>query len=79
MLKAKKCEVLSGNQECTIETIIKILLENRGLKTQKEIDAFLHPKLEDVTVESVGIDKKELEKTLQRIQKAIYPYCAEDD
>lgn len=51
--------------------IIDLLLENRDIKTQKEKEAFLNPKLEDVTIKSVGIDEKELKKALSRIEKAI--------
>lgn len=54
-----------------IDDVIKILLFNRGLKTKKEIDEFLNPKLSDVTVASVGIDKTQLKKAVSRIQKAI--------
>jgi single-stranded-DNA-specific exonuclease len=68
MLKKKKWNVLN---ELRIEDILKILLENRGIKTAEERESFLHPKLEDVTIDSVSIDRKQLEKALQRIQKAI--------
>ncbi len=51
--------------------LIEILLENRGIKTKKEIEEFLNPKLEDVTSKSVGIDQKELKKAIVRIRKAI--------
>ncbi len=51
--------------------IVKILLENRGLKTKVDINEFLHPRLEDITVANVGIDKKQLKKAVERIKKAI--------
>ncbi|MEK7517186.1 MAG: single-stranded-DNA-specific exonuclease RecJ [Patescibacteria group bacterium] len=51
--------------------LIKVLLINRGIKTKRGINEFLDPKLEDVTIESVGIDKKQLRKAINRIQKAI--------
>ena len=50
-----------------MDKIIKILLENRGLKTKKQKEEFLNPKLETVTPKSVGIDLKELKKALKRI------------
>ncbi|HUD44611.1 MAG TPA: DHH family phosphoesterase [Patescibacteria group bacterium] len=50
--------------------LIKILLQNRGIKTEKEIEEFLHPDLSTVTPESVGIDLSHLKKTLKRLQKA---------
>jgi single-stranded-DNA-specific exonuclease len=54
-----------------LEKLIALLLKNRGIKTAKERETFLHPKLADVTTDSVGIDKKGLQKALKRIQKAI--------
>ncbi|OIP58130.1 MAG: single-stranded-DNA-specific exonuclease RecJ [Candidatus Levybacteria bacterium CG_4_10_14_0_2_um_filter_36_16] len=51
--------------------IVKILLANRGIKTKKDIEEFINPKLTSVTLESVGIDKKEVKKTIVRIEKAI--------
>lgn len=53
------------------EDLINLLLENRGLKNKKDIDAFLHPDLASVTTKSVGIDQKQLQKALKRIEKAI--------
>ncbi len=71
----KKWELLSElgirNQESGIDDVIKILLKNRGITTKKEKEEFLHPKLEDVTVDSVGIKKTQLKKALLRIKKAI--------
>ena len=53
------------------KSIIRIILNNRGLKTKKEIDEFLKPDLKKITVASVGIDKKHLKKTIKRIKRAI--------
>lgn len=54
-----------------IKTLIKILLKNRGIKIEREIEEFLNPRLEKVTVKSVGIDSKQLKKAIARIKKAI--------
>lgn len=59
------------SQKYSIEEIIKILLANRGLKTEKEIKEFLTPCLDTISPKTVGIDEKELKKTLQRIDIAI--------
>jgi single-stranded-DNA-specific exonuclease len=69
----KKWEILNKvtNKEIDSNKIIQILLENRGLKTKKEVDDFLHPNLEKVTPKTVGIDAKQLKKALTRIEKAI--------
>ncbi len=70
----KKWKLLYKNPKSKISnpnSTIRILLENRGLKTKKEIDKFLNPRLENVTVESVGIDKKQLKKAIVRIESAI--------
>ncbi len=60
-----------NNQNLQHSDIIKILLENRGIKDKKSQESFLGPVLENVTVDSVGIDKKELKKAIARIKKAI--------
>lgn len=59
------------NSKFEIDDLITSLLESRGFTGKKEIENFLHPKLEDVTLENVGIDEKQLQKALKRIKKAI--------
>ncbi|MBI2196973.1 single-stranded-DNA-specific exonuclease RecJ, partial [Candidatus Daviesbacteria bacterium] len=61
----------AGGSKFKINDLVRAILQNRGIRTKKEIEDFLKPKLEDVTVRSVGIDKKQLQKALKRIQKAI--------
>ncbi len=51
--------------------LVNILLENRGIKIKKEIEEFLNPTLENLTAENLGINKKDLDKSLVRIKKAI--------
>jgi single-stranded-DNA-specific exonuclease len=63
-------KVKSQKSKVKSEDLQEILLSNRGLKTKKEQEAFLHPDLSQVTVAAVGIDSKELTKTIKRIQKA---------
>ncbi len=71
----KKWEIIhqgkDKKEKITTENIIKILLENRGLPDEKEIEEFLHPTLERVTIDNVGIDNEQLQKSLQRIDIAI--------
>lgn len=55
----------------SVENIISILLKNRGLTEEKEIEEFLNPKLENLKINNLNIDKKELEKAVVRIQRAI--------
>ncbi len=52
------------------QKILNILLKNRNISTKEEKD-FLNPKLSDVTIESVGIDKTGLTKAVKRINDAI--------
>ncbi len=54
-----------------VQDILTLLLASRGLSTEAEVKAFLSPKLEDVTLKSVGIDEREVKKTLKRIEDAI--------
>lgn len=71
----KKWNLLSKSQilnsKSQDEELLNILLENRGIKTKKEKDLFLNPKLSKVTTESVKIDKRQLLKAIKRINKAI--------
>ena len=59
------------NAKLKIDELINLLLENRGITTKKEREAFLNPKLEDVTPKSVGIDAKQLKQAIARIKQAI--------
>ena len=65
-----KSELKAKNEKLKTAELIDLLLTNRGIG-KKELDSFLEPKLETVTVESVGIDRKQLQKTLGRIEQAL--------
>ncbi len=71
----KKWKVLKNNKELlgekSIEDIIKILLENRSLSSVAQQDEFLNPRLESVTFENVSISSQEVEKTIERLKRAI--------
>ena len=54
-----------------IDEIVKIILENRNIKTKKEIDEFLNPQILNVTTNIVKIDKLQIKKSIERIKKAI--------
>jgi single-stranded-DNA-specific exonuclease len=58
-------------QKFTEQQILDILLENRNLKTKREKDLFLNPANPlDISLEEIGIDKKEFNKALSRLKKA---------
>jgi single-stranded-DNA-specific exonuclease len=60
------------NVKCQIEDIIGILLKNRGIRTKKEKDQFLHPPDPFMLkARDVGIDATSLHAGLTRMQKAI--------
>ena len=71
----KKWEVLTklktGSAKLKNEEVVKILLENRGIKTKKETEVFLSPKLSEVTIASVKISVPQVKKSIARIKKAI--------
>lgn len=71
----KRWEILYNHDQkssdITHDSIISILLKNRGITGQKSIEEFLHPQLESVTFKSVGIERKQVTKALKRINKAI--------
>jgi len=54
-----------------VKDLVKVLLENRGIKTKAEIERFLNPKLAEVTPKAVKINAPQLKKALSRIKKAI--------
>ncbi len=64
-------EDISKKTEYGVDEIVNILLENRGIKTKKEKEEFLNPKLESINFENAGIDRKEVDKTLKRVEQAI--------
>ncbi|MBI5620509.1 single-stranded-DNA-specific exonuclease RecJ [Candidatus Gottesmanbacteria bacterium] len=72
----KKWEIIGKSkvksQKFNVEDIVKILLENRGLTTKKDIERFLHPPdPSDLTAQDVGVDSAVLAKAVKRIGKAI--------
>ncbi len=75
----KKWEILSKSPPKAdqplagkVEDIVKILLQNRGLKTKNEIERFLHPPdPSDLTAQDVGVNSASLAKAVKRIGKAI--------
>lgn len=65
-------KILNDVKENRPEAIIRAVLENRGLKTQKEIAEFLRPKNPvDFTAEDLGISAGEVKRAIARINKAI--------
>ena len=64
-------ELTVNSSQLTVDEIIALLLKNRGLETEEEINDFLHPKLESVTTQYVGIDTEQLSRAVKRIKKAI--------
>ena len=69
----KKWKILNklNTSKQTDDEIVKLLLENRGLKDKKAIEEFLNPQLKNITLDSVGIDKEQLKIAMDRIYKAI--------
>ena len=55
----------------TTQEVIDVLLKNRGIKTAKDREEFLNTKLDSVTIEKVGIDIREIKKTIKRIKDSI--------
>ncbi len=69
---AKKWHIKKQMTEATGEEIIRAILEDRGITTPKEREAFLHPTYPaSLTASGVGVDKSDLKKAITRIQKAI--------
>ncbi len=54
-----------------LEKLQKIILENRGIKTKKDVEYFLSPDLKSLTSRNLEIDEKDLDKAVKRIKSAI--------
>lgn len=53
------------------KSLVTTLLNNRGLKTKKEIDNFLNPNHpNNITIEQLGVTKKNLQLIINRLEKA---------
>ncbi len=61
----------SGDPQITPQNINNVLLRNRGIKNKNEIKEFLDPDLSKVTPQKVGINIKNLRKSVGRIKQAI--------
>lgn len=59
------------NAKFKTQDLIKILLVNREIKSKTETEQFLNPDISKITTITSGISKKEIEKSIQRINKAI--------
>jgi single-stranded-DNA-specific exonuclease len=67
-----KINLLSEKTPKNLDELKNILLENRSLKTKKEIDEFLNPAPpEKLTFKEVGIDPKEMKKAMKLIKNFI--------
>ena len=67
-----KWKLLNKQEIKDKDQLLKILLNNRGLKTKKEIDDFLDPKkIKDLTHKDLGLSSSEIKKAISRIKKAI--------
>ncbi|HYM65011.1 MAG TPA: single-stranded-DNA-specific exonuclease RecJ [Candidatus Sulfotelmatobacter sp.] len=67
----KKWQLENKKEIKSEEYLIKILLENRNIKTKKDVNTFLKPNLSEISWKSLKIDKTNLNKSLKRIEKAI--------
>ncbi len=73
MIQEKKWEILNSIKNGKdINEVIDILLENRGIKTEKEVKEFLNPTSpEDIQLNNLAIDDKSVNKAIKRIEDAI--------
>lgn len=69
----KQWKILNKTNKASLKEkeIIKLLLKNRGIKSQREIKEFFNPKSPlKITLKELGLSKIQIEKAIQRIQKA---------
>lgn len=71
----KKWKVLgklkTKDEKLKVEDVVDVLLKDRGIKTKKQKEEFFKPtKPDKISVSSLDISKKEINKTIKRLQKA---------
>jgi len=70
--KKKRWQLLFPKKETKKEEILKVLLSNRGLKSQKEIQTFFSPPDPYFfSLSDLGLDEKQFKLGLERIKKAV--------
>src|SRR3990172_7952284 len=75
MITMKKLETIGKliikSEKLKVDDIVDVLLKNRGINTKKEREEFFNPTPPDeITVKSLSLSKKEIEKAILRIKKA---------
>ena len=71
MNQTKKWEILSKEKTLSEDKIIKILLKNRGIVSEKEKKEFFDPTDPmKITLKSLDIEESEVKKAVDRIKKA---------
>lgn len=73
--ESKKWEIVNHlkikGEKFKVTDIVDILLENRGIKTEKDKNKFFNPTTPtELTLKELGIDSKEVSKAIKRIEKA---------
>jgi len=69
--QTKKWEILSKEKTLSEDKIIKILLKNRGIVSEKEKKEFFDPTDPmKITLKSLDIEESEVKKAVDRIKKA---------
>jgi single-stranded-DNA-specific exonuclease len=66
--EGKRWELLHKSQTSGIESLINVLLENRGIKDSKEFFNPTDP--EKITLKSIGVKEDEVKKAIERVKKA---------
>jgi single-stranded-DNA-specific exonuclease len=60
------------NSKLQIGKITSVLLANRGIKTERDIEEFFHPQKPDkISLQDLGIDKKSITRSILRVKKAL--------
>lgn len=68
----KRWEIKTTKKIKDEDELLNVLLSNRDIKTKQKKEEFLNPKSpQEYSVHDVGIDKKNLNKAIERIKKAI--------
>jgi len=64
-------KLIIKSEKLKVDDIVDVLLKNRGINTKKEREEFFNPTPPDeISVESLGLSTREINKTITRIKKA---------
>ncbi len=70
MTQEKKWDIITNSPTRSIDDVIQVLLSNRDIVSEQDKQDFFNPDFDEISLESVGVKKNQIDKTLKRLKKA---------